>query len=129
MRLLPALRGLAVILPIAFTAGRSSAAPPVVFPPVIERSPTITDEADVETSVEIELTVLTTGAVQDVRVVSAPAPRFDEIAQRLMSTATFSPATRDGTPIRARIRYVVVFPARVANLRRARSHASADGND
>lgn len=93
-------------------AASDADAAPVVVPPKAENVPTpdvVAEGSDV--TVELTLDLSARGTVDDARVVSPPNPRFDDAAIRAMRAATFSPATRDGVPVPARIRYALVFRA------------------
>lgn len=90
-------------------------AQPAVVPPKIEVALGPDDPAsDADVTVELELTVTAAGDVRDVKVVSPPQARWDEAAVAAMSRARATPATRDGAPAAARVRYALTFPAKAA---------------
>lgn len=93
-----------------------SPAQPVVEPPRIEEyveaeHPPVPLEEGRGATVELELTVLPDGTVDDVAVVGPAGEGFDEAAVQAVQRFRFQPATRDGEPIPARIRYRYVFEA------------------
>jgi iron complex outermembrane receptor protein len=63
----------------------------------------------IETNVVVFVTVDTDGSVSDAQVVESGGPAFDEAALETVRTWRFSPATRGGKPIRARIRLAFHF--------------------
>jgi TonB family protein len=65
-------------------------------------------------SVELELELDREGAVIGVKVTQSAGDALDAAATDAARAFTFEPATRDGVPIPARIRYEVVFTAREA---------------
>ena len=68
------------------------------YPPQAQRQ-------GLEAEVVLELTVDTDGRVTEVRVVGAAGNGFDEAALRAAHAFRFTPATRDGRPVAARIHY------------------------
>jgi len=104
-------------------AGNAPAEPPASEGPVI-RPPQILEFVEAEpppdalppgreASVEVELTVLPDGSVTEVTVVGPAGDGLDEAAVDAVRRFRFAPATRDGEPIPARIRYRYVFEAAV----------------
>lgn len=92
-------------------------AAPVVVPPEIEEFveadyPEDAEAEGVEANVELELTIAADGVVTDARVVTPAGHGFDEAALDAVRRFRFRPATRDGEPIPARIRYRYVFELR-----------------
>ncbi len=64
-------------------------------------------------SVELELDVDVSGVVTDARVVRSAGAELDAAALTSAKSFVFEPARRDDRPVRARIRYEVVFTERV----------------
>ncbi len=63
-------------------------------------------------SVELEIDIDAAGAVVDARVVRSAGDELDAAAIAAVKAFVFEPATRDGMPFAARIRYEYVFAAR-----------------
>lgn len=63
-------------------------------------------------TVEISLVVTIDGSVEEPSVVAPQGHGFDEAALEAVRQFRFAPATRDGVPARARIRYAYVFELR-----------------
>ena len=90
------------------------AKPSVVTPPkltkFIEASyPPAALEQGLTARVELELVVGVDGRVRDLKVVTPVGNGFDEAAVAAVQQFEFEPATKDGAPIAARIRYPYVF--------------------
>jgi TonB family protein len=89
---------------------------PVITPPVVKTNEGVTyprkalDEGYREPArVSLTLTVDATGAVTDAVVDEAAGHGFDEAAVAAARKLVFEPATRDGKPVPARIRFVYRF--------------------
>lgn len=87
---------------------------PVIIPPKLVRFveatyPPAAEQAALEATVELLITVAADGTVSDAAVVSPVGNGFDESAVAAAKHFVFQPATRDGTPIAARIKYRYVF--------------------
>lgn len=97
----------------ALSAAVSAEAQPVVVPPkpVHVDVPELVPEAADDVTVELTIDLSARGTVDDARVISPPNPKLDEAALRILRAATFSPATKDGVPVPARIKYALVFRA------------------
>lgn len=61
--------------------------------------------------VPVALTISASGDVEDVTLEASVSPTFDQAALETARRWKFEPATRDGTPVAARIRAIVRFPA------------------
>ncbi len=90
---------------------------PVVVPPRIAsfveaEYPTAAREAGLEATVDLELVVDSDGTVSEATVVGPAGHGFDDAALAAARLFRFEPATRDGRPIAARIRYRYVFELR-----------------
>lgn len=91
---------------------------PVLTPPrlaqfVEAEYPEAARAAGLEARVLVELVVGTDGRVQDAKVVEPAGQGFDEAALAAVRQFVFEPATKDGKPISARVRYPYVFEMRV----------------
>ena len=97
----------------ALSAAVSAEAQPVVVPPkpVHVDVPELVPEGADDVTVELTIDLSARGTVDDARVISPPNPKLDEAALRILRAATFSPATKDGVPVPARIKYALVFRA------------------
>jgi TonB family protein len=85
------------------------AKPPVIVMPVARATPLGYPEgANGEASVVLELTLSREGTVTDAKAVEGDEP-FASAAVTAARAWTFEPATRDGAPIPARIRFLVQF--------------------
>ncbi|MCE9577884.1 MAG: TonB-dependent receptor [Deltaproteobacteria bacterium] len=83
--------------------------PPTIATYVAAEYPADARAAGREASVELELTVGADGQVLDARVVTPVGDGFDEAALAAVRQFVFTPATKDGQPIAARIRYRYAF--------------------
>ena len=61
--------------------------------------------------VALLITIAEDGAVADTAVEGTPAPELVDSARTAVQALTFLPATLDGQPVRAQVRYVVHFEA------------------
>jgi TonB family protein len=100
-------------------AGSDPATPPkpVLAPPSLEtfveaEYPAEALSAGLMGRVELELVIGADGAVSDARVATPAGHGFDEAALAAGKQLRFKPATRDGVPIPARIRFPYVFEIR-----------------
>jgi TonB family protein len=92
---------------------------PVITPPKLKKFVEATYPAEalaqnLTARVEIELIVAATGLVQDAKITTPVGNGFDEAALEAVKQFEFEPATRDGQPIAARIRYPYVFEIKQA---------------
>ncbi|MCU0686394.1 MAG: TonB family protein [Polyangiaceae bacterium] len=126
MRLLVALRARALLLctlcpalsraqsaspgPPASPPSSGAPAPPAVLPPTLLGSSDVAYPAGAtgEARVLLELLVSSEGAVAEARVIEGPEP-FAAAALAAARGWRFSPATREGAPVRARIRFSLAF--------------------
>lgn len=87
--------------------------PALVPPRLLQFAPATYPEPAVATgisgTVELELVLDEQGKVTASRVVSGPGAGLDEAAQQASLGLQFAPATRDGQPIPAKIRFPYVF--------------------
>lgn len=67
---------------------------------------------ELEADVAVEIVVDTAGAVTDARVVRKAGSGFDESALAAVRRYRFAPATREGRPVRVRMRWSVQFRLR-----------------
>jgi protein TonB len=67
---------------------------------------------EIEGDVQLELVVSTAGDVENVQVVSPAGHRFDEEAVASVRNFRFSPAMKNGRPVRMRLRWTVGFRLR-----------------
>ena len=104
-------------LGVAALVGARSAPAFAQSPPVMQK-PAVTKAADVhfpegadrsEKQVRLNLTIDATGRVIAVEIVESAGDAFDQEADRVARATEFSPATRDGVPIAAKIPFVVTF--------------------
>ncbi|MGB0678805.1 MAG: TonB family protein, partial [Polyangiales bacterium] len=99
----------------AGTDAGAAAAPSGIQPPRLERFvaaalPEGTPVAEGEQVVLLQLTIDAGGQVTDATVLeSSGQPAYDDAARSAALAFTFAPATRDGVPIPARIRYRYLF--------------------
>ncbi len=86
--------------------------PTVVTPPraIFRETPNYPEFETTDAEVVIELVVEVDGAASSVRVVDGSEP-FASEAQRVAALFRFEPASREGRPVRARIRLAVAFKA------------------
>ena len=116
----------AVPVPLALAQDAPAAPPADLVPPKLAQGATPeypeSKKASAEkASVTLSLTIAKDGSVEAVSVTTSAGPEFDDAAVAAAKKLTFSPATRDGKPIPARIPYrfdfafeappVVVTPA------------------
>ncbi len=92
-------------------AGAAPATPALVAPRLREfvPSPHPIGFEDLEAEVILDITVSVDGTVTEVTVVTPAGDGFDELAVAAARRFVFDPATRDGTPVAARVRYRYVF--------------------
>lgn len=83
--------------------------PPTIATFVHAEYPDAARDAGLEAAVELEITVGIDGHVIDATVVTPAGEGFDEAALAAARQFVFTPATKDGQPIAARIRYRYVF--------------------
>jgi TonB family protein len=105
-----ALSMLALPMPRAAAQG----AGPVIAQPVplaIEsaRYPEAARQLGMASSVLLQLTIDATGAVIEAEVLESGGQAFDDSAREALLRSRFTPATRDGQPLTARIRYQYAF--------------------
>jgi TonB family protein len=74
--------------------------------------PPLAHSEQMEASVPLELVVSADGAVVDARVLEPAGHGFDASALAAVRRYRFSPAQRDGHPVRVRMRWVVDFKIR-----------------
>ncbi|MCX5746180.1 MAG: TonB-dependent receptor [Proteobacteria bacterium] len=112
---MPPLRStLSAVLFASLVTATSASAQPTPTPPTIATFvhaayPDAARTAGREASVELEITVGVDGLVVDARVLAPVGDGFDEAALVAVRQFVFAPATRDGHPIAARIRYRYAF--------------------
>lgn len=85
-------------------------APPVLTPPRVIESPAVTlpegtEPLPPDAAVELSITVAADGSVQEVRILSPLREDVDALVLDAAQHMRFEPATRDGVPIPARIRF------------------------
>ncbi|MCS6798331.1 MAG: TonB-dependent receptor [Myxococcota bacterium] len=129
--------GLALVL-VSGAAGphaarSQQAAAPELVPPRLARfaeaeMPPGVNPQDLPRSVELELVVAPDGSVREARVVQSGGEAFDAAALTAAQELRFEPATRDGRPIAARIRFRYVFELRQAPPPNQVPAAAADGS-
>ena len=94
-------------------AGASEQGPVLRPPQLVEFSPAQYPEAaaaaGLQARVELELIIDATGKVTQSTVISPVGEGFDEAAREASFNLVFAPATRDGQPIPARVRFPYVF--------------------
>lgn len=95
---------------LAGTLARGQPAAGALAPPRLASSvqPAYPDGAEGDASVLLAVTVGADGSVRDLRVLEGTEP-FAAAALRAVGAARFSPATRDGQPVAATIRFRVDF--------------------
>jgi TonB family protein len=94
--------------------GEDAPKPPVITPPALKKFveapyPQQAYSDGVSGTVVLELVVGTDGKPRDVKVVTSAGHGFDEAAVAAVQQFEFQPATKDGEPMAARIRYPYVF--------------------
>lgn len=101
---------LAFVLGVAGVAAQPAQAPPSVIPPrIIEEVPPRYPEGERgDHSVVVELLVLEDGSPAEVHLVDGVEP-FASAAIEAVKASRFSPATRNGKIVRARIRIALAF--------------------
>jgi len=87
------------------TAARLVSSSPVGYPPEARR-------AEVESDVPVQILVDTAGRVLEARSLTHHGYGLDEAAAQAIRTWRFSPALRDGRPVRVRMRWTVQFRLR-----------------
>jgi len=89
------------------------AAPAITPPEPLEIQTAVYPEAarqlGMHATVVLRLTIDATGAVTDAEVVESAGQAFDDSARQALLRSRFSPATRDGQPMAARILYLYAF--------------------
>jgi TonB family protein len=133
-----ALLGAAAAIGFALLAAAPARADdPSLLPPKLVTSAPARDPRDgaaPRAAVLLELDVDRDGAVVDVRVIRSGGDALDAAAVASARGFTFVPASRDGQPIAARIRYESIFeareppPAAVPEAAKAGTTADADTN-
>jgi TonB family protein len=94
---------------LAQDAAEGAVQPPRVLRFVEAQRPL--DAPDTETSVLLELTIDEQGRPDGVSVLESAGSAFDAAAARAVEQFEFSPALRDGQPVRVKLTYRYVFPA------------------
>lgn len=103
---------LALATTLCTRVGDAQGDAPVMEPPMLERHAEATGvDSTIGGHVILELTVGADGRVSDVEVVESTDPTLEEPAARAAERFRFRPATRDGAPVAARIRYRFDFEA------------------
>jgi TonB family protein len=118
--------GLVVVLVILSCGGAARADEPILVPPRLVRDdgarypePALRERFFQTTTVRLVLVVDASGAVTDVEVEAPVGHGFDESAVDAGRRLHFAPATRNGLPVAARIRFQYTFappPARVEGV-------------
>jgi protein TonB len=83
--------------------------------PLVHPEPAYPEEAlraEVESDVVVQIVVDTVGRVVEAHSLSHRGYGLDEAAERAIRTWHFSPALRDGRPVRVRTRWTVQFRIR-----------------
>jgi len=110
-----ALVALLLAAPVAFAQQPGPAAPVVIAPVLKKDSPATYPEQALKdgvrdtTTVTLLLTIDPTGHVQDAKPEAPAGHGFDEAAVAAASGLEFAPATKNGKPFAARIKYVYRF--------------------
>ncbi len=108
----------AIVCALVAASESAFARDPVVVPPRLSRSSEAVDPRPEgpapRASVELELDIDADGAVVSSRVVRSAGPDLDRAAVAAAGSLEFEPATRDGTPMPARIRWEYVFEEKLA---------------
>lgn len=109
------------------TLATSALAQPAPTPPAVATYvdadyPAAAREAGKEATVDLEIVISVDGTVRDARVIAPVGDGFDEAALAAIRQFVFTPATKDGQAVAARIQYRYTFklppapvPAVVAN--------------
>ncbi|MBX3273416.1 MAG: TonB-dependent receptor [Sandaracinaceae bacterium] len=104
------MRGLLIagVLGLALVAAPRAQAQVLVAPRLIE-APEVSAPAGsalaADASVLVELTIDEDGGVAEATVIETPEPALGELVLEAARRARFAPATRDGVPVRARVRF------------------------
>ena len=85
------------------------ATPPAVATYVQAEYPQAARDAGREAAVDLEIVIGPDGLVRDARVVTPVGDGFDEAALAAVRQFVFTPATKDGQPVAARIQYRYTF--------------------
>ncbi|GAB5561526.1 MAG: hypothetical protein SynsKO_31730 [Synoicihabitans sp.] len=83
--------------------------PPRITRPVEPTYPEDLHAAGVEGQVEVTFEVTAKGAVENPDVSYATHPQFGEAVEAVLDKWRFSPARRDGSPVRQRVRMPIMF--------------------
>ena len=86
-------------------AARLIASGPVTYPSAARR-------AEIEADVQVQILVDSDGRVVEARSLSRDGYGLDEAAVQAIRAYRFSPALRDGRPVRVRMRWTVQFRLR-----------------
>ncbi len=106
----------AVLVFAPFYVTHALAQGPVLAPPTLTSNEPAEDPREgpvTRVVVELMLEINRQGRVMDARVTRSGGDALDAAALASARRLTFAPATRDGQPVEARIRYESVFEARV----------------
>lgn len=101
----------------------------IVMPTAVTTPLEYPEGATGEASVALELTLTADGAVTEARALEGDEP-FVSVAVTAAKSWTFQPATRDGKPIAAKIRYLVRFvpPREIVEPEPSPTPSPADGS-
>ena len=114
-KLLAAVAVIAVPSPVTYADTPAPApAAPVVVPPALVKFvpapyPDGVEPRDEEVAIELELIVGADGTVSDAKVIAGAGDAFDTAALTAARAFVFTPATKDGVAMAARIRYRYIF--------------------
>src|SRR5438045_1222152 len=105
---------LVVALLPAVTTTRAFADPPVMVAPKLEKQveapyPEAAQAEKLSGEVLLQLDIDATGAATEAKVLEPAGHGFDEAAVAAVKQFVFAPATKDGQPIPARIKYRYTF--------------------
>jgi iron complex outermembrane receptor protein len=93
--------------------GRAEEAPPIVLPELVMRVDAVYPQGapmgDGESKSVLLVTVETDGTVSDAEIAESAGAPFDEAALAAVRQWRFRPASKEGTPVRARIRVPFLF--------------------